>query len=94
MRQEDRRIDRLILVAPPPAMLGPGAFERLERPVLVLVGERDSLAEPAALRDLAAAAGGVQLELIPIADHFFAAGLADLSRLSASWLEATAASGG
>jgi pimeloyl-ACP methyl ester carboxylesterase len=69
-------------------MLSPDAFERLARPVLVLVGELDSLADPAALRDLAATAGGVQLELIPQADHFFGAGLADISRLSASWLAA------
>jgi alpha/beta superfamily hydrolase len=84
---DDRRVDRLILVAPPPAMLPPGSFERLARPVLVLVGENDSLVEPASLRKLTAAAGGVQLEVIPMADHFFGAGLADLSRLAASWLE-------
>lgn len=92
--QGERRIDRLILVAPPPAMLPPGAFERLERPVLVLVGELDSLVGPAALRDLVEAAGGVQLELIPLADHFFGAGLADISRLSAIWLQASGAGGG
>jgi hypothetical protein len=56
--------------------------------VLLLVGELDSLVEPAALRQLAATAGAVQLERIPLADHFFGGGLADLSRLSASWLEA------
>ena len=36
---DDPRVDRLVLVAPPPAMLPPSAFERLARPVLVLVGE-------------------------------------------------------
>lgn len=86
---DEPRIDRLILVAPPPAMLPPGAFERLARPALVLVGELDSLADPEALRDLAAAAGGVEVEWIPLADHFFGAGLADIGRLSASWLEAS-----
>jgi pimeloyl-ACP methyl ester carboxylesterase len=85
---DDPRIDRLILVAPPPAMLPPDAFARLARPVLVLVGERDSLVEPALLRELAETAGGVQLEVIPVADHFFGAGLADLGRLAADWLEA------
>jgi pimeloyl-ACP methyl ester carboxylesterase len=83
-----QRVDRLILVAPPPAMLPPGAFARLARPVLVLVGERDALVSPAHLRELAETAGGVQLELIPEADHFFGAGLADLSRLAADWLGA------
>jgi hypothetical protein len=43
--------------------------------------------EPDQLRKLAESAGAVQLEVIPVADHFFAAGLADLSRLAAVWLE-------
>jgi alpha/beta superfamily hydrolase len=86
--QGERRVDRLILVAPPPAMLPPGGFERLARPVLVLVGERDSLVEPARLHELARGAGGVKVEVVPMADHFFGAGLADLSRLAAAWLEA------
>ena len=81
-----QRIDRLILAAPPPAMLPPDAFARLARPVLVLVGERDALVAPAHLRKLAETAGGVQLQVIPEADHFFGAGLADLSRLAAEWL--------
>ena len=34
----------------------------------------------------AAAAPGVQMEVIPIADHFFGAGLADISRIAADWL--------
>jgi len=84
----DRRIDRLVLVAPPPAMLPPGAFEKLERSALVLVGESDSLVEPDRLRELTERASGVRLEVIPVADHFFAAGLAELSRLVAVWLEA------
>ncbi len=87
MSSRERRVDRLILVAPPPAMLPPGGFERLARPVLVLVGERDSLVEPARLHELARGAGGVKVEVVPMADHFFGAGLADLSRLAAAWLE-------
>jgi alpha/beta superfamily hydrolase len=84
---EDRRVDRLVLVSPPPAMLPGGAFEELARPALVLVGECDALVEPERLRELTERASGVQLEVIPIADHFFGAGLADISRLAASWLE-------
>jgi alpha/beta superfamily hydrolase len=84
----DPRIDRLILVAPPPAMLPPDAFARLARPVLVMVGECDSLVEPALLGELVERAGGAQLEVIPLADHFFGAGLADLGRVAADWLGA------
>jgi hypothetical protein len=54
--------------------------------VLLLVGECDSLVGEAPLRELAETAGGVQLEVIPMADHFFGAGLADISRLAADWL--------
>jgi len=85
---DDPRVDRLVLVAPPPAMLPAAAFAELARPALVLVGERDSLVEPDRLRELTEGAGGVQLEVIPLADHFFGAGLADLSRLAAAWLHA------
>jgi alpha/beta superfamily hydrolase len=83
----DRRIERLVLVAPPPAMLPPGAFAQLERAALVLVGECDSLVEPGRLRELAESGSGVRLEVIPIADHFFAAGLADISRFASNWLQ-------
>jgi len=83
----EERVDRLILVAPPPSMLPPDAFARLARPALVLVGERDSMVEPSRLHELTEAAGGAELEVIPMADHFFGAGLADISRLAAAWLE-------
>jgi pimeloyl-ACP methyl ester carboxylesterase len=69
-------------------MLPPGAFDQLERSALVLVGECDSLVEPDRLRELTERASGVRLEVIPVADHFFATGLADISRLAAVWLEA------
>jgi len=82
----EERVERLVLVAPPSSMLPPDAFQRLARPVLVLVGECDSLVDEAELRELAEAAPGVQMEVIPIADHFFGAGLADISRIAADWL--------
>lgn len=84
---ETSRVERLVLVAPPPSMLPPRAFARLERPALVMVGGRDSLVSPSELRDLAEDAGGISLEVIPSADHFFGAGLADLSRIAANWLD-------
>jgi alpha/beta superfamily hydrolase len=82
------RVDRLVLVAPPPALIDPAAIAASGRRTLVLVGQADRLAPPAALSQALADAGEIRLEVIPRADHFFAAGLADLARLSAAWLAA------
>jgi len=82
------RVDRLLLVAPPPALVRPEALAGLARRALVLVGEYDAIA-PA--RELAAAferAPQVTLHVIPHADHFFGEGLAELARLAAEWLQA------
>ena len=80
------RIDRLLLVAPPPALVAPSAIAGNGRRTLVLVGEYDTIA-PA--RELAAAFESVpqvELRLIPHADHFFGEGLSELARLAATWL--------
>jgi alpha/beta superfamily hydrolase len=82
------RIERLLLVAPPPALVAPAAIAGSGRRTLVLVGEYDPIA-PA--RELAAAcerAPQVELHVIPHADHFFVEGLAEIARLAAPWLEA------
>jgi hypothetical protein len=82
------RVDRLLLVAPPPALVAPSAIAESGLPALVLVGEYDTLA-PA--RELAAAFEGeaqVALHVIPHADHFFLEGLAEIGRLAAEWLSA------
>jgi alpha/beta superfamily hydrolase len=82
------RIERLLLVAPPPALIEPVAIAGSGRRTLVLVGEYDTIA-PA--RELAAAcerAPQVELHVIPHADHFFLEGLAEIARLAAAWLEA------
>jgi hypothetical protein len=81
----DDRIERLLLVAPPPALVELAAIAGSGRRALVLVGEYDTIA-PA--RDLAAAcerAPRVTLHVIPHADHFFGEGLAELGRLAAAW---------
>jgi alpha/beta superfamily hydrolase len=80
------RIERLLLVAPPPALVAPGAIAASGLRALVLVGEYDTLA-PA--RELAAAfesAPEVALHVIPHADHFFGEGLAEIGRIAAEWL--------
>jgi hypothetical protein len=82
---EQPRVRRLALIAPPPALL---ARELLSegRDVLLVAGERDTLAPPAALSALARELPRVRLAVIDDADHFFAAGLAELGSELARWL--------
>jgi alpha/beta superfamily hydrolase len=84
--RDEERVERLILVAPPPALLPAEPFARLERPLLVLAAAEDEIAPPAELAALVRAAPAGRLEVIPKADHFFLAGLAHVGQLSASWL--------
>lgn len=80
------RVERLLLVAPPPALVAPAAIAESGRRTLVLVGEYDTIA-PA--RELAAAfrdAAQVELHVVPNADHFFLEGLAEIGRLALAWL--------
>ena len=61
----------------------------LRRPILVLTGEHDSLAPAAALTRELENVPQARLAVIPEADHFFAAGLAELSRIARDWFGAT-----
>lgn len=81
-----QRVDRLVLVAPPPALIDPAALVDAGRRMLVLVGAEDRLAPAALLAEALAEAHAIQLQVIPRADHFFAAGLAELGRLCREWL--------
>ena len=83
------RIGRVLLVAPPPSLIAPGALAELRRPILVLTGEHDSLAPAAALTRELENVPQARLAVIPEADHFFAAGLAELSRIARDWFGAT-----
>jgi len=75
---EEPRVTRLLLVAPPPALLDRAALARFPGRTLLLVGERDAIAPAAELAALVAASGRIELALVPEADHFFTAGLAEL----------------
>ncbi len=78
---------RLVLVAPPPALIAPAVIAGDRRRTLVLAGEYDTIA-PA--RELLAAferTPQVELHVIPHADHFFGEGLAEIGRLASAWLE-------
>jgi uncharacterized protein len=79
------RVRRLVLVAPP-ALLDAGALEGFRGSALVVVGSDDSIAPTAELTERLGASDRRRLEVIPGADHFFASGLADISRLVRPWL--------
>ncbi|HKE12403.1 MAG TPA: alpha/beta hydrolase [Myxococcota bacterium] len=87
-----RTASRLLLVAPPPQLLDLERLRTFRGEVLLLTGQRDGIAPPAALQGIAEELGACKLVVLPHTDHFFAAGLAELSRESEAWLRA--ASGG
>jgi alpha/beta superfamily hydrolase len=81
------RVKRLVLVAPPPSLLDEATLGALgRRRALVLAGSADALAPPAALEALLLGRPGVELVVLPGADHFFSQGLAGLARAAADWL--------
>ena len=69
----DERISGLLLVAPPPALLGPEGFS-CKRPVTVIVGSNDEFAPLAQLETMVAQCPDSELEVIEGANHFFASG--------------------
>jgi alpha/beta superfamily hydrolase len=77
---------RLVMVAPPPSMLDPQALAEISSGLLVLAGENDAIAAPDSLEPLIAAVSGARLVVIPEADHFFAFGLSEISRVTSQWL--------
>lgn len=83
-------IRRLLLVAPPPSLIDRAALEAFTRPVLAIVGDRDSLASAEELEKIVAALPQGKLEVVPGADHFFGDGLATISRAISSWLRESA----
>ncbi len=88
------RANRLVLVSPPPALLDPAAFEAYPGRILVVAGGRDSFAPVAEIERLVDSARQARLEIVPEADHFFAVGLATISRVAGEWLEASDPDGG
>jgi alpha/beta superfamily hydrolase len=85
---EQPRVRRLVLVAPPPALLDPERLRAGERETLLLAGEQDAIAPAPALEALARELPHVRFVLLREADHFFAAGLAQLTSEVAGWLDA------
>jgi hypothetical protein len=81
------RVEGLLLVAPPPALLAPAEIAATGRRTLVLVGEYDSIAPARELVGALERLAQVRCHVIPHADHFFAEGLAEVGRIAAEWLE-------
>lgn len=82
------RITRLVLVAPPPALLPREELLAFRGPVLGIVGQQDDFAKREELAALFAELERAELVVVPEADHFFQVGLAQISRSIAEWLGA------
>jgi alpha/beta superfamily hydrolase len=80
------RVRRLLLVAPPPALLDRAALAGFAGRVLIVTGALDAMAPPAELEEIRGLAREARLAVIPDADHFFMAGLAEVGRLAREWL--------
>jgi len=65
------RISRLLLVAPPAAMIGTLELERVSQPVHIVVGDADVYAPLAAMRSLVERLPAGALSVLPGVDHFF-----------------------
>lgn len=75
---------KLILVAPPVAMLDRAALQAYAGPVTLLVGDRDSYARIPDLEHVLAGAPRVSLQILEGEDHFFSSGGAQLAPLIAA----------
>jgi alpha/beta superfamily hydrolase len=67
------QVDRLVLVAPPVAMLGAEALRGCPRPTAVLVGDADDYAPGDMVAALMPKRPDAHLEILPGVDHFFTA---------------------
>lgn len=82
------RVRRLLLVAPPMAMLDLDALTQFSGKVLIAVGERDTLASAPELERLAERLEKATFAGFSDADHFFQTSLGELGRAAYEWLGA------
>ncbi|MAE93514.1 MAG: hypothetical protein CL910_02530 [Deltaproteobacteria bacterium] len=80
------RVKQLVLVAPPPALISPDEIAATGKEVLIVTGADDDLAPAGALQSALADSPGVEIVILPGTDHFFGRGLADLARVTSTWL--------
>jgi hypothetical protein len=81
------RVRRLVLVAPPPALLDAAALDGFRGSALLVVGDRDEFAPLPALEALVKEKPRRRLEVIADTDHFFVSGVGDVGRVVSGWLE-------
>jgi alpha/beta superfamily hydrolase len=80
------RIRRLLLLAPPLPILDRDLLADYGGSVLVVAAGHDEFSPANELRELTEALPRASFQLIPDADHFFMAGLADVARAARDWL--------
>jgi alpha/beta superfamily hydrolase len=82
LTEDEPRIERLILVAPPAAMLRDVALERACSKVHVLAAEHDELSNVAELGREVRRAGDIRIDVVMGENHFFSQGhLSEVSEL-------------
>ena len=80
------RVRRLLLVAPPPAMLDGSVLASFAGRVDVIVGDRDDFAPLAEITPLVEGLEQGRLQVIPETDHFFMTGLGQVGKLASGFL--------
>ena len=83
-------VERMVLVAPPTAMLNTESLLDFEGPLLIVAGHNDSWVDFRALGEVTLDAPEIQIEILPQCDHFFMTHLGPLSRCIETWLTDTA----
>jgi alpha/beta superfamily hydrolase len=80
------RVQKLVLVAPPPAMLDHAALASCGKALLVIAGDHDEYVPIDALREVLDGVDRAELIVLEGVDHFFMSGLADVGHGARSWL--------
>lgn len=82
---EEPRVQKLVLVAPPPAMLDRDALASCGKAILVIVGDRDEYAPIEELREVLDGVDRTELIVLEGGDHFFMTGLVEIGRAIRNW---------
>ena len=80
------RVQQLLLVAPPAAMLDAEVLQAFPGRVFIAVGDNDEFAPAARVEAIAGGCENAHLEVIPDTDHFFMTSLGALGKSAGEWL--------